>query len=243
MVAADPPSIAFEILADTGVLRYALPELAEQMGVPQDKIPGHDLWRHCLAALDGAATIDPSNQRLRLAALLHDIGKPGTFADGHFVGHELEGARLAEGMLSRIAFPRREAEPVVRLIQNHMFHYEPRWSGAAIRRFVRRVGRDLVDDLLKLRMADNIGSGLAPDAGHLAELRERIDRELAANPPLSLRELAVDGADLMAELQLEPGPHIGELLDQLLGLVIADPAQNRRDILLGQAATWIRMAR
>jgi tRNA nucleotidyltransferase (CCA-adding enzyme) len=239
MVAADPPSAAFEILARTGVLEHALPELAAQRGVPQDKIPGHDLWRHCLAALDGAALVDPINQRLRLTALLHDIGKPGTFADGHFVGHETEGARLAEALLNRIAFPRRETEPIVRLIQNHMFQYEPRWSSAAIRRFVRRVGRDLIDDLLKLRAADNIGSGLAPDAGHLAGLRARIDRELAANPPLSLRELAVDGDELMAELQLAPGPQVGDLLERLLTVVIADPAQNRRDVLLGHAAAWL----
>jgi tRNA nucleotidyltransferase/poly(A) polymerase len=73
MVAADPPSVGFKILAETGVLEHALPELAVQRGVPQDKIPGHDLWLHCLTSLDAAATIDPGNQRLRLAALLHDI--------------------------------------------------------------------------------------------------------------------------------------------------------------------------
>ena len=243
MVAADPPSAAFVILAETGVLPHAVPELAAQRGVPQDKIPGHDLWGHCLATVDGAARIEPDNQRLRLAALLHDIGKPTTFADGHFVGHDTEGARLADKLLSRMALARREAEPVVRLIENHMFNYEPRWSGAAIRRFVRRVGRDLIDDLIKLRAADNIGSGLAPGAGHLDELRARIDRELAANPPLSLRELAIDGDDLISELRMEPGPRLGETLDQLLNLVIADPAQNRREVLIGHAKAWLASSR
>ena len=80
--------------------------------MPQDKIPGHDLWMHCLTALDAAATIDPGNERLRLAALLHDIGKPTTFADGHFVGHDTEGAKMAEALLVRLAFPRREIEPM-----------------------------------------------------------------------------------------------------------------------------------
>ena len=198
MVAADPPSVAFKILAETGVLEHALPELAAQRGVPQDKIPGHDLWLHCLTSLDAAASIDPGNQRLRLAALLHDIGKPGTFADGHFVGHDTEGARLAEALLARLAFPRREIEWIADLIRNHMFNYEPRWSGAAVRRFVRRVGRDKIDDLLKLRAADNVGSGLAPDAGRLDELRRRIEDELRSNPPLNLRDLAVHGDDLVA---------------------------------------------
>jgi putative nucleotidyltransferase with HDIG domain len=238
MVAADPPSIAFKILADTGVLEHALPELAAQRGVPQDKIPGHDLWLHCLTSLDAAASIDPGNQRLRLAALLHDIGKPGTFADGHFVGHDTEGARLAEALLARLAFPRREIEWIADLIRNHMFNYEPRWSGAAIRRFVRRVGRDKIDDLLKLRAADNVGSGLAPDAGRVDELRRRIEVELRSNPPLNLRDLAVHGDDLVAELSIKPGPEVGRLLDRLLGLVIADPAQNRRDVLLAHARDW-----
>ncbi len=240
MVAADPPSTAFKILADTGVLEHVLPELAAQRGVPQDKIPGHDLWLHCLTAVDAAARIDPGNQRLRMAALLHDIGKPATFADGHFVGHDVEGAAMAEALLARLAFPRREAQPIAGLIRQHMFNYEPRWSGAAIRRFVRRVGRDNIDDLLKLRAADNVGSGLAPDAGRLNELRARIDDELRGNPPLSLADLAVHGDDLTRELDIEPGPAIGMLLDRLLSLVIADPAQNRRDLLLAHAGDWLK---
>lgn len=238
MVGADPPSVAFTILADTGVLGHALPELADQIGVPQDKIPGHDLWQHCLASVDAAAQLDPGNFRLRLAALLHDIGKPSTLADGRFIGHDTEGARLAEQLLARLAFPRREAEPVVALIANHMFNYEPRWSGAAVRRFIRRAGRDLIGDLLKLRAADNVGSGLAPGAGALDELRARIERELSANPPLEVRDLAVSGDDLLAELELIQGPLIGELLERMLGLVIADPAQNSREILLAHARKW-----
>jgi len=238
MLAATPPSTAFKILAETGVLAQALPELATQLGVPQDKIPGHDLWLHSLATLDAAAELDPGNDRLRLAALLHDVGKPTTFADGHFVGHDVEGAMLAEALLARLAFARREAEPVGELIRHHMFNYEPRWSNAAVRRFIRRVGRELIDDLLKLRAADNIGSGQPADAGRLAELRQRIDDELSTNPPLSLADLAVHGDDLTTDLGVAPGPLIGELLDRLLGMVIADPRRNRRDVLLAHATVW-----
>jgi tRNA nucleotidyltransferase (CCA-adding enzyme) len=239
MVAADPPSKAFAVMAETGLLEHALPELAAQRGVPQDKIHGHDLWAHSLTALDAAAKMDPDNQRLRLAALLHDIGKPTTFADGHFFGHDEEGARLAEVMLGRLAFARRDVEPVVRLIRQHMFSYERRWTGVAVRRFIRRVGRDLIDDQLNLRAADNVGSGLAPDAGHLDELRDRVRAELAAGAPLSLRELAVDGSDLIRELDLRPGPLVGELLDRLLRSVIADPGLNTRDRLLAEARGWM----
>lgn len=240
MVAADPPSVAFVVLAETGVLDHALPELALQRGVAQDKLPGMDLWAHSLATLDAAASIDPQNQLLRLAALLHDMGKPSTYADGHFVGHDTEGAQLAEALLVRLAFPKREIELMAGLIGNHMFNYEPRWSGAAVRRFIRRVGRDRVDDLLKLRAADNVGSGQAPDAGRLADLRRRIDDELRSNPPLSLADLAVRGDDLTRELNIRPGPVVGRLLERMLRLVIADPAQNRHDVLIEHARAWLR---
>jgi tRNA nucleotidyltransferase (CCA-adding enzyme) len=238
MVAADPPSTAFEILADTGVLEHVLPELAAQRGVPQDKITGHDLWGHSMATVDGAATVDASNKTLRLAALLHDIGKPPTFADGHFIGHDEEGARMAEALLTRLAYPRQEIVRVTTLIANHMFSYEPRWSGAAVRRFIRRVGRQYVDDLIKLRRADNIGSGLPADSGRVDELAARVAAELDAGSPLTLRELAVDGNDLVKGLGLKPGPIVGELLERLLGSVIADPSRNTRELLLAEARSW-----
>jgi len=239
MLAADPPSRALGILAETGVLSHSLPELAAQRGVAQDKAPGMDLWAHCLATVDAAAHSDPGNPRLRLAALVHDIGKPGTLADGHFIGHDTEGARLAELMLSRLAFPRRDVEAVADLVRYHMFSYEPRWSGAAVRRFIRRVGRDLVGDLINLRAADNVGSGLPANAGHLDELRRRVAAELAAGAPLSLRELAVRGDDLVVELGVAPGPIVGELLDHILGWVLDDPARNERGGLLDEARAWL----
>ena len=240
MIAADPPSTAFAILAETGVLEHALPDLAAQRGVPQDKITGHDLWGHSMATLDAAATIDPTNGELRLAALLHDVGKPPTFADGHFIGHDEEGAKIAEQLLTRLAYPRPKVQKVSDLIRNHMFSYESRWSSTAVRRFIRRVGRELVPDLLNLRRADNMGSGLLADAGHVDELEQRIKAELDAGSPLTLRELAVNGDDLVAELGLQPGPVVGALLEKLLGSVIADPSRNTRHRLLAEAKAWTR---
>ncbi len=239
MIRADPPSRALAILAETGVLEHSLPELAAQRGVAQDKAPGMDLWAHCLATLDAAARLDPGNPLLRLAALVHDIGKPGTLADGHFIGHDTEGARLAELMLARLAFPRRDVEAVADLVRYHMFSYEPRWSGAAVRRFIRRVGCNLVDDLLNLRAADNLGSGLQADGGHLGELRRRVAAELAAGAPLTLRELAVRGDDLTAALDLAPGPVVGELLNHLLQWVLDDPARNERGASIDEARAWL----
>jgi hypothetical protein len=194
-----------------------------------------DLWAHCLAAVDAAAGLAPGNPRLRLAALVHDIGKPGTLADGHFIGHDTEGARLAESMLARLAFPRREVEAVAALVRHHMFSYESKWCGAAVRRFIRRIGRNLVDELLDLRAADNICSGLPAKAGNLDELRSRVASELAAGAPLTLRELNVRGDDLTEALDLAPGPLVGDILDHLLQWVLDDPARNQRDALIAEA--------
>jgi putative nucleotidyltransferase with HDIG domain len=188
-----------------------------------------------LAALDGAASLEDSSDRLRLAALLHDVGKPSTFADGHFVGHDIEGAKLADELLSSLAFGRREIEPISHLIEQHMFQYLPNWSDAAVRRFIRRARQDLVLDLLRLRQADNIGSGLPADAGQLAELRERVNAVLDRHEPLGLRDLAIDGRVLTSELGLAPGPRVGQLLDHLLEFVTADPANNSREQLLAEA--------
>ncbi len=238
MVAADPPSTAFRILDETGLLEPLFPELAAQRGVRQDKIPGHDVWQHSLETVDAAARLDPANQRLRLAALLHDVGKPLTFADGRFIGHDSEGARLAERLLGKLAYPRAEIEHVAALIRHHMFRYEPTWSGAAVRRFIRRVGSGLIDDLIRLRQADNMGSGQPADADRSDELRRRVVAELESGVPLSLAQLAVDGNDLTSELGLRPGPLIGRLLDRLLESVVADPARNTREQLLADARAW-----
>jgi hypothetical protein len=116
-----------------------------------------------------------------------------------------------------------------------MFSYEPRWSGAAVRRFIRRVGRNLIDEQLDLRAADNLGSGLPANAGHLDELRARVAAEIAAGAPLTLRDLRVHGDDLTAALDLAPGPVVGDLLDHLLQWVLDDPARNERDALIAEA--------
>lgn len=238
MIAADPPSIGLRILDETNLLEPLFPELAAQRGVAQDKIAGHDVWQHSLATLDAAALIDPPNRRLRLAALLHDIGKPLTFADGRFIGHDSEGARLAAELLRRLAFAGHEVDDVAALVRQHMFRYESRWTNAAVRRFIRRAGRELVDDLIKLRQADNVGSGLNADADGSNELRRRVDAELAAGVPLSLRELAVDGHDLTTELDVTAGPLVGRLLERLLESVVSDPQRNTREQLLSDARQW-----
>ena len=229
---ADRPSVGLRLLANTGVLDHLAPVLAAQRGVPQNKVPGEDLWDHTLRSVDGAAAQPP---RIRVAALLHDIAKPATMADGRFVGHETLGAEQARELLDRWRWRVDERDRVTHLIRHHMFGYLPTWSDAAVRRFIAKVGPDRVDDLFRLRQADNIGSGREPDAGGLPELRTRVAAELAAGVALDLHGLALDGRDLMEEFGWPPGPIVGETLQRLLDRVIGDPALNTRERLLSVA--------
>jgi tRNA nucleotidyltransferase (CCA-adding enzyme) len=232
MLAAPFPSIALRMLSDTGLLAHVLPELAAQRGIPQNKIEGEDLWDHTLRAVDGAS---PHPAWIRLAALVHDIGKPTSMADGRFLGHDIVGAELAEALLERLRWPRHERERVVHLVRQHMYGYVPSWSDAAVRRFIAKVGPDALPDLFLLREADNVGSGRPRDGGGLAEIRARVAAQLEAGVVLSLHDLAIDGDDLMAELDVPPSPRLGAVLRDLLARAIADPSINTRDRLLAIA--------
>ncbi len=236
LLAADRPSVGLRLMADTGLLDALLPELAAQRGIPQNKVPGEDLWAHTLRSVDAARLDRPM---VRLAALLHDVGKPPTFSDGHFLGHDTVGADMAIAILDRLHAPRSVRERVGNLVRQHMFSYEPAWSDAAVRRFIGKIGVETLDELFDLREADNVGSGLRRDAGGLGELRERVAAELAADTVLDRNDLAVDGHDLIGELGLPQGPRIGRILDQLLDRVIADPALNDRPTLLLLAASLL----
>jgi len=229
LLEAERPSVGLRLLEQTGLLASISPELAAQRGVAQNKVPGEDLWDHTVRSVDAAPARDPL---VRLAVLLHDIGKPATLDDGPFRGHERVGSEMAAQLLSRLHYPKAVVDRVARLVRLHMYSYDPGASDAAIRRFIGRVGRELLPELWAVRAADNVGSGRPPDAGHLAELRTRVDEQLAADVALEIRDLALNGDDLIAELALLPGPRIGRVLAGLLERVVEDPTLNDRPTLL-----------
>ena len=228
------PSRALRLLEELGLLLLILPEVAALRGVPQSKIVPGDALDHVLASVDAAPAGDPA---LRLAALLHDVGKATTLADGHFIGHDRVGADLAAGALHRLRVPGAVAAPAVGAIRHHMYAYDDSWTDAAVRRFIRRVGEPRMPLLFALRRADNVASGvgLAGEANQ-AELERRIAIELARSPDLLIRNrLAIDGHDLQRELGIERGPRIGRILDRLMEAMLDDPSRNRRDELLALA--------
>jgi tRNA nucleotidyltransferase (CCA-adding enzyme) len=235
LLQARAPSRGFEVLRRSGLLAVVLPELEACVAVPQNRYHAYDVYFHTLYSTDAAPAAKPV---VRLAALFHDVGKPATRAekengDATFYNHQFESARLTEGAMARLRFSRDLTDRVVHLVKNHMFDYRPEWTDATVRRFVRTVGIENVADLFDLRIADNLGNGLKTGFPHyLGALTERIARVVEAQEALSVKDLKVDGGDVMRELGLPPGPEVGRVLDRLLEEVIEDPSLNDRKRLL-----------
>jgi tRNA nucleotidyltransferase (CCA-adding enzyme) len=210
-----------------------LPELTALRGIPQAKAVAGDALDHTLAAVDAASA--EGDAAPRWAALLHDLGKATTLADGHFIGHETVGAALARTAMERLRLPRGRGDAIAGAIEHHMYHYEPDWTDAAVRRFIRRT--DDIELLFALRRADNAASG-AGTAGeeNQAALERRVAAALDEQPDLLRnRRLAIDGNDLQAELGLKPGPEVGRILDRLADRALDDPSVNDRPALLALA--------
>jgi tRNA nucleotidyltransferase (CCA-adding enzyme) len=235
-LSARVPSRGFEVMERTGILGVTCPELVEQVGCEQNRYHEYDVWRHSLSCMD-ACTRGPVH---RLAGLLHDIGKPRTRAhsdktnDYTFYNHEQVGAGMAEVWLKRYRFSNEQTERVVELVRHHLVCYSDDWSDGAVRRFVRRVGQQRLDDLLELARADALGKGRPVDdeLAALVRLRERIDTAEQQGAAFGLRDLTVGGSDVIRELRCRPGPIIGRVLEALLQRVLDDPALNQREILL-----------
>ena len=230
ILSAPRPSAAFRKMSDLGLLAVIFPELEIAKTIPQDKAVAQDVFEHSIATCDATP---PDDLVLRLAGLLHDIGKPATFADGHFHQHEFVGEAKAREILRRWRFDKETIAQVTHLIRNHMFWYQTEWTGSAVRRFVRKVGLENIPALFALRRADNIGSGArSPRMYALEALWERVQEEIRTASAFSLRDLAIDGTDVMQALGIPQGPEVGRILSELFELVTDDPTLNTRERLL-----------
>jgi putative nucleotidyltransferase with HDIG domain len=221
---------ALERMRRSGIVDVILPELAAGYGFIQNEYHPHDVWLHSVLTCE---YIEPV-LHLRLAGLLHDVGKPATMsADGdgrrHFYGHERAGAAIAEDIMRRLRYDAETIRRVAHLIKSHMdLHDLPEGAGdAAVRRVAARVGRENISDLLRLRRADRLAAGKAGPAsvGTLRLLQRLAELERAAEA-LSLSDLKIDGRDVMAATGLAPGPEVGRVLDALLEAVLESPELN-----------------
>ncbi len=232
------PSVAFEVMKDEGILDVSCPELMEGVGMEQNRYHAYDVWRHGMECLD-ACVGDPI---LRMAALFHDVGKPRTRAIGEKTGdytfyeHERIGAEMVAPICTRLKFSNDERERITDLVRHHLFHYNA-WSDAAVRRWIKRVGPERVQDLYALNRADVMAKGkdASEDLSALLALQGHVERVLAQGAALSTRDLKIDGKVLMSELGLKPSRTLGVILEALLEQVLSDPEVNEREELLKRA--------
>lgn len=246
LLAAARPSIGFEVMREGGILPFVLPELTEGIGVEQNEYHRYDVYEHTLKTLDA---VPPGDVVVRLAALLHDIAKPRTKDGPHFYRHESVGSELTRSILERLRFSSDVVERVARLVQNHMYSADPELSPAAMRRFLRRVGVDNLGEQFALRAADIVGSGLPKRDDANERFEAEIRRVLSEKPPLSVKDLAVDGGDVIAAAVAagvlqegsRGGPVIGGVLRALLDRVIEEPELNDREALLEMLPSVVRV--
>jgi tRNA nucleotidyltransferase (CCA-adding enzyme) len=210
------------------------------VGCEQNRFHAFDVWEHTLQCVDAC----PPRPLLRLAALLHDVGKPASREfnnvknDYTFYEHEHLGAQLARKLLVGLRFSSAECARVEALVRHHIVQYDDSWSDAAVRRWIRRVTPELVEDVLALNRADVRSKGTrysADDRLRIDRLEHRVADVIARGAALSVRDLAVNGHDLMSTLGLGPGPRLGQILNGLLEQVIEDPELNERETLLALA--------
>lgn len=228
------PAKGIELLDQVELLRNIIPELYPGIGMQQRGHHTTDVWTHSIDALRHCPSQDPI---VRLAALLHDIGKPPSYKEENkeitFYSHDILGSRMASKIAERLRLPKKDVQRIFTLVRYHMFHYQANHSDASIRRFIRRVGFENIDDILDLREGDRLGSGAKKTSWRLEEMKQRIIEQL--NQPMGLDDLAINGNDLMNELKLKPGPILGEILDKLLEEVLENPTLNQKEKLLEEA--------
>jgi tRNA nucleotidyltransferase (CCA-adding enzyme) len=230
------------MLHDFKLLQYIIPELERGVGVDQNRHHIYTVFNHSVLSLK----FTPSKKwQVKFASLLHDIAKPQTKriikGDATFYNHDLVGAKVVIKIMQRLKFSGADIDRVANLVRNHMFYYNVgEVTESSVRRLIRKVGEENLADLIDLRIADRLGSGV-PKAKpyklrHLEYMMEKVRHDV-----VSVKMLAINGDDLMKLLNIEPGPKIGAILDVLLSEVIEDQKLNNREALEARSADLNKM--
>lgn len=236
VVMSDHSMHGIQLLSDTGLLKHFLPELEDGIGVEQNHHHTFTVWEHNLRALD---TCPSKKLDVRLATLLHDVGKPeskrGKGRDCTFYNHEYIGERMTKKILKRLRYPSKVIKHAALLVRNHMFYYSvDEVTESSVRRVVKKVGPENMKDLMDVRIGDRLGSGTKKakpyKLRHFEYMVEKVSKD-----PVSVKMLALDGDIMISEMGFAPGPKIGAILDTLLAEVIEDASLNTLEKLKGRA--------
>ncbi len=230
------PMQGMGFLEKLGLLPYILPEIEPAIGCEQGGIHAYDVYEHLLHTLQAAADKEYPIE-MRLAALLHDIGKPQTRREGGknkkytFFGHEVVGAKMTKVILERLKLPRETIDLVVSLVRWHMFFSDPEEiTLSAVRRTITRIGEDQIENLLNLRVCDRIGTGRPKEQPfRFRKYKAMVDEAL--RDPISVKLLKMDGVRIMELTNEKPGRKLGYILHALLEEVLVDPSKNTTEYL------------
>lgn len=235
ILASDFPAKGVALLRETGLLKQILPELEKAFEIPQ-KSPGrHHLWdvgTHSLRSLEFCPSPDPL---VRLATLIHDLGKVSTFKklpnkSITFYNHELVSTSIARRLSARFRLSKKESQRLIILVRWHQFTCDERQTDSAIRRFIRHVGRENIKDMLALRVGDRLGGGARETSWRLEKFKKRLIE--VQKQPFSVADLKVGGNDVIRTLSISPGPIVGKILNQLFQEVAKDKKRNEKKHLL-----------
>lgn len=221
------PAEGIRELYKYNLLQYIIPELCICVGFDQNNIyHDKDIFEHVMTVVENI----PNDLTLRLSALLHDIAKPQTFNSGHFYGHHIEGAELAEQIMKRMKYDNKTIDKVKLLTFYHIDRYED-LSFAGVKRFINRIGIENIDDLFELQIADIKGCKPPHNFDSVNNLRTKVQEVLNKQQPLTVKDLDIDGYDLI-KLGIKPSKEMGNILNILLEMVLENPEFNNKEKLL-----------
>lgn len=229
-----------KLLEKCGLLQIIIPEIVPSIGFDQKNIYHfEDVFNHTLSVIEKS----PEDLTIRLAALLHDIGKPDVFfiddkGNGRFFGHNTKSEKIARDILNRLRFDNKTIKSVCILVREHM-NVLDNASNLAIKRLINRVSKENIYSLLALQKAD-ILSLKDPNVAlyKVSDMRKKIDNIIDSNTPLTVKDLAIDGGKLIKELQIKPGKLVGDILNHLLELVLKNPELNNYNSLITEAKKY-----
>ena len=246
---SDNPFRGIELLRKTGILALIMPELMQGFGVAQNRFHKYDVYYHILHTIQAVEPLETEELTLlvRLAALFHDIAKPmvqkkvSKQEEPVYYNHEVVGANVAKKVMRRLKYSNAEIDFVTLLVRQHMFYYQDEWTDGAVRRFMKAVGIENIKPLLKLREADRLGSGNRKDKESKAipKLLARIDKIIEEENAITVKDLKINGNDLMNEFNLKPGPIVGKILNYLLDLILDEPSLNDKEKLMEKTKLFL----
>lgn len=233
---SDHPAEGIVLLRSTGILQYILPEVEKNFGVEQ-KSPGrhhiYDVGTHLVESLRYCPSDDVIT---RFATLIHDIGKADTYRKDDqsgvitFYNHEVVGEKMAADIADRFKLSKEQKKKLILLVRYHQFTVSEEQTDKAIRRFIRQIGVEHIDDILALRTGDRLGSGSKETSWRTELFKKRLTE--VQKIPFTVHDLKITGHDVMQVLNIPPGPRIGEIMDQIFEEVDDEKIPNERETLL-----------